>query len=361
MSIQATCTRLAAGALATLLAATLALPAQAFAAEPASTVEKRHTFMVSEGFDESSIPDHLEIDGNWYSLSSVSDPAPDGEWARPTIEITHTESVSIPAADLSRASSYFEDELAYEQDGYEGTLVKSGVETTPIHEVLTRQVDRTASYVGLPDNDVNRIPKTRSFTVSAASGTQVKELTLSDVTYVVDSVDEFGLPTSYTAHVNYRGEEEYLTTPGYEAVCTYEGEASLVDTQYFVSATYEFDFIRTWGLVIFACVLVVSAIAAAALSAVIIWKRRSFAMLYEMSGDSERYLGRAKVERAEGGLLVNVPADIDISFMSDEHFVELEMPTRYLNDNYVLAIRQDSAHLYEGAPHRRIRIVNATG
>lgn len=339
----------------TALAAVMALslvPGAAYASA-FDVIVKEYRYMASEGFD---VPAEIEEGGSRYELASAAEPIEDPEWERPKRTVTHTETVSIPAADLSRASGYFDDEVEFDEDGYRGTLAKADVSTTPEHEVLTRKVDRTVTYSGLPDNDVNRIPAKRDFTVSAADGTQVKTLALSDVTYVVESVDAYGLPSSYTCHANYRGEEEYLTTPGYTAVCTYEGEVELVDTQMLVTATYAWS-IPSW---------VLPALGAIALAAVggiarfiyILWWRKKKAIVWRIEGDRETLLERVPVrEIGEGRFQVDIPGDVIIDEMTPERFYEVELPEKYLSRNVL--ITQNELVLFDDvAAHRRIRVLN---
>lgn len=341
------------GALAAAVALAVTLQPAVAHASVFDDVTEDYTYMESQGFE---VPERIDVGAFSYALKGVTEAVADPSWERPTIEIAQTETISIPAADLSRASGYFADEIAYSQDGYEGTLVKQGVSTTPEHEVLTRQVDRTVSYSGLPDNDVNRIAKTREFTVSAANGTQVKELTLSDVTYVVDSVDVYGLPTSYTAMCNYRGEEEYLTTPGYTAVCTYGGTAALVDTQMLVTATYSFA-VPSWMIALIGAVTLGAAAAAARLVYVLWWQKKK-AAVWKIEGDKETLLERIAVaQTGANSFKVDIPSDIRVDQMTESCYFEVEIPKKYLEGR--LLITQNELVLFDDvAAHRRIRVLN---
>lgn len=341
------------GALALSVAlATALVPAPAYASA-FDDVTRDYTYMQSEGIE---IPEKVREGAFSYELASVTEAVEDPSWERPTMEISHSETLSIPAADLNRASGYFADELPYSQDGYEGTLLKAGISTTPEHEVLTRKVDRTVTYSGLPDNDANRIAKTREFTVSAADGTQVKALTLSDVTYVVEAVDEYGLPTSYTAYANYRGEEEYLTTPGYTATCTYEGTASQVDTQMLVTATYKWT-VPAWMYIAIGAVAL-AVVGAAARFAYVIWWRKKKAAVWRVEGSDETLLEKVPVRQVgEGSYQVDIPSDIRIDEMTEGRWYEVEIPEKYLTRKVL--ITQNELVLFDDvANHRRIRVLN---
>lgn len=342
-----------AGALVASVALATALAPAPAHASVFDDVTRDYTYMQSEGIE---VPERVDEGAFSYALASVTEAVEDPAWERPTMEISHSETLSIPAADLARASGYFADELPYSQDGFEGTLVKASVSTAPEHEVLTRKVDRTVTYPGLPDNDANRIPKAREFEVSAADGTQVKSLSLSDVTYVVEAVDEYGLPTSYTAYANYRGEEEHLTTPGYTATCTYGGTASQVDTQMLVTATYRWT-VPIWMHVAIGAVAL-AVVGAAARLAYVIWWRRRKAAVWRVEGADETLLERVPVRQiGSDSYQVDIPSDIRIDEMTGDRWYEVEIPERHLTRR--LLITQSELVLFDDAAnHRRIRVLN---
>lgn len=335
-----------------LALACVAVPGVAYAGV-FDDVVKDYRYMASEGFE---VPEVIEEAGGTYELAFLTEAIADPAWERPTSEVSHSVTISIPAADLGRASSFFEEEIAYSEEGFEGTLSKVEVTTTPEHEVLSRQVDRTVSYTGLPDNDVSRIAKTREFAVSAAYGTQVKALELSDVTYEVEAVDEWGLPTSYTAYANYRGLEEYLTTPGYTVTCVYEGTAELVDTQMLTTATYSWTL--PWWASIVIIVLLASVAAAAARLIYVLWWKKKRAMVWKVEGDKETLLECVRIaQTGNGSYCIDIPADIRVDKMTESCHFEVEIPERYLESN--LRITQNELVLFDDvARHRRIRVLN---
>ena len=112
----------------------------------------------------------------------------------------------------------------------------------PRYTPVQRQVDRLVSYSGLPDNDVARIPASRTFEVTSfgdgADTVETGTLALSDIAYAVERTDEFGLPVSYRADCCYRGQESYSVVTGYDAVAVYRGECPVDDAMMKVSATY---------------------------------------------------------------------------------------------------------------------------
>lgn len=208
--------------------------------------EYPYTYMESAGSDSLRIEQMLDMGGVRYQLVSQADAQADPSWTRPTKTAAATVTKSVPAADIDCAQQYFDSELSYSQDGYEGVLVRSAqVSATPEHEVLSRQVDRTCTFSGLETNDASVLPQVRTFEVSSASGSVSKDLELSDATFQVETYAPDGTPATYLAQANYRGVEEYLTTPGYTVTYAYEGVVSLSDTQMVINVRY--DALLPWG------------------------------------------------------------------------------------------------------------------
>ena len=54
----------------------------------------------------------------------------------------------------------------------------------------------------------------------------------------MEATDELGLPTSYTAHANYRGTEDYLETVAYTVTGHYKGVATEKDRRMALDVTY---------------------------------------------------------------------------------------------------------------------------
>lgn len=208
--------------------------------------EHSYTYMAADGEASVHIQDVMERGGVRYELREVAATEQDESWQRPAKSVIVRVTKSIPAADVQNALRYFPADMGYEQDGFAGMLTRGAqVSSQAETEVLTRQVDRVVSFSGLPNNDASSLPQTQSFEVSSADGTVVKALDLSDVSYQVESWAPDGTPASYAAVANYRGVEDYLTTPGYAITYAYEGEVEATDTQMVIRATY--DAVLPWG------------------------------------------------------------------------------------------------------------------
>lgn len=208
--------------------------------------EHSYTYMDFDGPDSVRIREVADMGGVRYELGDVAQPQLDESWERPVKSVRISVTKSVPAADKDSASGYFSHELDYEQGGFVGVLARGAcVNVQPEHEVLTRQVDRTVSYFGLASNDASDLPQTKSFEVSSADGVTIKDLSLSDVRYEVEAFGPDGTPASYRALANYRGTEEYLTTPGYSVTYEYAGEVAMAGSQMVINARY--DAVLPWG------------------------------------------------------------------------------------------------------------------
>lgn len=211
-----------------------------------SSYDYSYTYMLTEGEDSVLVQDVVEMNGLRYELRQVAEPQVDESWERPVKTASILVTKSVPYEDVGNSSKYFPFEMSYSDGGFTGTLARGSlVGLQPEHEVLTRQVDRTINYAGLTSNDASDLPQSRVFDVSSAEGTTEKELALSDVRYEVESLGEDGTPVRYSAVANYRGVEEYLTTPGYAITYAYTGSVEFADTQMVIKATY--DATIPWG------------------------------------------------------------------------------------------------------------------
>lgn len=374
--MQATkCIHSALGALVAIVLSLSLMPIPALADE-VGQITQDYTYMASAGEDSVEIPTSIEKDGKHYRLVSQSEPVNDEGWSRPTKSLSETRTQSLPADQASSDSAalkYFDSSLGYSDgDGYTGSLTVSSVVREPEYESLTRQVDRSKSFSGLPTNDANQLPRTQSFTVTSdasMNATTTKELELSDVTFTIDEVDEYGVPVSYTAQCNYRGTEDYLTIPGYTVTVTYSGVAELQDDQMVITATYEEEpsiipepiqeaIPDVPGIPWWAILLAILGAAAVIGTPIIValWWRRTRARVYEVEATDEHLLGRVKVEKTGDGFEVRIPESMPINVMTDDVHVEVEMPKRCIDQ--AVKISQGDVVLFNGQAARRIRIVN---
>jgi len=121
----------------------------------------------------------------------------------------------------------------------DGTLTESelhliegieGVELKPVDVEIGRVIDKDDFMKGLPTNDVEALPLTKSFEEGL--------LTRAAVRFDIEALDDFDLPLSYEAEIIYRGIERYIG-PGYEVTATYTTTEKLDDVPvYVIVATY---------------------------------------------------------------------------------------------------------------------------
>ena len=109
-------------------------------------------------------------------------------------------------------------------EGVEGVVLK------PVDVEIGRVIDKDDVVKGLPTNDVEALPFSKSFEEGL--------LTRAAVRFDVEALDDFDLPLSYEAEIIYRGIEKYIG-PGYEVTATYTTTEKLDDVPvYVIVATY---------------------------------------------------------------------------------------------------------------------------
>ena len=232
-----------------LLASSLASTPVEALADGRDRIVKTFTYMEGEGEPEGLVPPSIEHDGVDYKLEKRGEPRADDTYERETAELASDVTVDVQASEsaeayLPAAESYLPAtvDASTVDPLYEGELPLHSIEQNPIYQLRTRQVDRPVDYAGLPPNDVDAtIPAYGDFSVSSGGtpdATTTKMLALSDVEFEVEATDELGLPTSYTAHANYRGTEDYLETVAYTVTGHYKGVATEKDRRMALDVTY---------------------------------------------------------------------------------------------------------------------------
>ena len=219
---------------------TTAVAAEA-STDPPRTIEVRHYFKDGEALPtiDKTIKDDA---GNTYRLVSSTDPVLDESYSRPTQFYSYLITKDIPIDGIGRLDSYFSPDIFVEDGPFIGNINVASYDTTSVYEAFSGQVDRYLTIDGLPDNDVVRLPEYWDFEVSSSAAygaTQIKTLRLVSVEYVVTGANSLGLPTSYTAHLGYRGEESWLELHHYVVSAYYEGNIASSVGQYVVKSSYE--------------------------------------------------------------------------------------------------------------------------
>ena len=74
------------------------------------------------------------------------------------------ETVECWPDELGATKDGFDEEVAVDQDGYHGKVPLVEVKEEPVYASATYEVNRQATFSGLPTNDVANIPQTQGFT-----------------------------------------------------------------------------------------------------------------------------------------------------------------------------------------------------
>jgi hypothetical protein len=225
------------------------MPVAAYAADPVLNVTDDGAYARQkyyDGEDVPAFPDTLTKDDVEYELVSVGEPTLDSSYAQPRKYYSgYQYNATFTAEEYGKWSSYFPATYAISDGYYQGSIPLSSVNpytVTLVYEKFEGQVDCTAVFEGLPDNDVNRLPATKEFTVRSDSGpdaTQVKALTLVEVTYEITARNNLGLPVEYEATATYRGAERWLELIKYDVLANYAGYVNANVNRYIVEAEYE--------------------------------------------------------------------------------------------------------------------------
>ena len=319
------------------------------------------TYMQNDGESTTSFVKEIEVDGKTFILKNKNAASIDKSYVHPTRTEKMTETKKINADELSSVKSIFDKTKTYDKDGYKGTLTQGKYTYEPIYQSNTRQVDKRIAIKNLPSNDVNQLSQTKAFTISsdASYGATTKAtLKLSDVSWKVTQKDEYGIPTKYTAYLNYRGQEKYLVIKGYSVTMNYKGKVTAEENQMTVTATYVKKSLPWWQ----AAVAGAAAAAAAGIIATVILRRRRRASVIEVQGEKEKVIDKLKVKKDGTQLNVNIPEDIVLA-LTPGNEVWLEMPKCYLDAGYTLTVTQSESDgsittVFSGTSERRVRLVN---
>lgn len=195
-----------------------------------------------EGQDIPEIPAQTTADGRSYSLSSQDGAVVDETYEIPTTMVSRVVTKDVPLDGVEHLDQYFEQALTVVEGDLSGIIPRTAYQVAPVYESLTREVDRTVTIEDLPSNDVMLIPTTRDFTVTSDTGVganTIATLSRAAVSYTVTSTDIHGLPTSYQAHVTYRGTESYLEIHHYQVTAEYGGAITSSVRRLVINATYQ--------------------------------------------------------------------------------------------------------------------------
>ena len=219
-----------------IIVAISARPAGAFAAQESTAGSDGQKTAITQEYtykegETPNIPQKIIQFGQVFKLVSVSEPA-----ANSSLPTSRSYTYRVPV-------SYTPDQLSQ---------APKNVRLTPVYGTGKRQVDRKETIEGLPNNDVDKLPRSKIYgdTNGRGPGANVNgELVLAEVKYEVAGRDEDGIPNNYKACVVYRGEENYSTLLYYNAVATYTDTVTEDGVKtYTVVATYEADVQKKDGI-----------------------------------------------------------------------------------------------------------------
>jgi len=220
--------------LLTIMCTMAMIPGAAYAAAEKTTFKQEFTYREGE---TPNIQKEISQFGRVFTLVSVSDPVATASLPQNRSYTTRLSAAYTPGQ-LSRAPK--------------------NVKLTPVYGTGKRQVDRLEAVKELPDNDVDRLAQRKVYKDTNGRGPDARasgELVLAEVKYEVTGRDADGIPSEYTAHVIYRGEETYRKLLFYEGVTTYTTADAEADAKagegvstYTVVATYEREEAENDGL-----------------------------------------------------------------------------------------------------------------
>ena len=197
---------------------------------------------------DSPEPEALVVDdqGNNYRLVSSDVPIPDADYRSPSNFYSRHITRDIPPDGIDNLGDYFPRQVYVADGQFAGniSLAQDPYDRSEVLESFTGQVDCSYSLENLPDNDVARLPREMDFEVRSDAGqgaTEIKTLTLLDVRYEQTGTNTLGLPTSYSAHMTFRGSESWLQLHHYIVTAYYAGYIQSSVGQYVVVSHYELE------------------------------------------------------------------------------------------------------------------------
>lgn len=285
-----------------------------------------------------------------YTISKIEGSA-DAIWHQ-------EETIECLPGDLDSVKNSFDKSIDIDKEGFKGTIPLAGVSAKEAYGSAEYETNQQVVYTGLPNNDVSNIAQTAGFTVE--SGNYVT-LSLAGITWSVDGVDEFGLPTSYSANCLYRGVDTMTFVDHYEVTAVWEGK---VEGPAVVSAPVaakndsakdvEDETDAPLGAVVGGSV---AAAAIVAVTIVFFYRRSRFRITEEKDG-KESTLTKVKVEKDSQGIAVKIPGALLASPIPHYGYP----PSKYVKQQTNLVLYRSGtedgkeAIFYDGPALDRIRL-----
>ncbi|MDR3136996.1 MAG: hypothetical protein LBU07_06295 [Coriobacteriales bacterium] len=270
----------------------------------------------------------------------------------------------VPLDGLTSLNQYFPERVPIADGTFEGTIGLDPHKPYTLYEryeAIRDQVDRVVIIEGLPDNNAQRIARYREFDVRSASAPDATERVVLECAFLdfrATEFDHLGLPSSYTATVTYRGQEEFLVLDHYEVEAHYVGILTRPDpddTKATDKSIAEPDILTvadtdvSLNSAVDVPPLIPVGIAAA--SAVTVWmfiyvffRSKPFKVCHRQAGRYKLIL-RCPVKRLNTHLLVTIRPGIDLNY--GRSMIGL-LPKRYLNRGLTIEVRQAGVCVYGG-------------
>lgn len=330
---------------AALLALSIA-PSAALAADNGEAIVRTHTYLQSTG-DSAPAAKTIEVDGASYTLVGTT------EEAEPvTGHITHEVVTACGRDELDGAIAAVDKKLAYDENGVKGTLELTDVRSNPVGGMVPKMFSGSFGGSGFEYQDDSLAPASRAFTFDDGVS---RTLNRTSMSWTQEASGLWSFSADYSAV-----HDAYDAAASYEIIATYEGDLPVAsgDKKVTVTATYEKE-VAAAGFPLAAVAGAVAA-AAAASGIGIAWWRRSKARVVEVIRGGYTIVARCRIDREGDSVFVEVPSDVDLSFSTSSHYMELELPAKYSDGAYHLCVSQNGETVFSGPSARATKLHKPT-
>lgn len=202
----------------------------------------KFTYLSNE--DPKIAPDKYSYNGIEYEIDTREVPVDDTSYIPLSKTFNISRSSQVPLNGINNLYEYFPVELPIDEDEFVGNI---GLDQNPFtytkgYSTQTDTVTRTAEFSNLTDPENSLVPQEYAFTVKSnksENATEVKNLTLTHVSFSPQSWTEYGEIATYKALCTYSGTEDYLVLTHYNVDARYKGKITSSIKRMVVNATYK--------------------------------------------------------------------------------------------------------------------------